>query len=131
MRRILIVLCVIVGSLGQITAFAGEGLESKDLEKYLDLLNPDTTRKLISGERPKEKIDITTVLNLLEEKKPTKMEDLLAALPESLRSNFLLLYKSGSMQDASFENPRAVLFDYDSNVMMAFNGHPAQDHNND
>jgi hypothetical protein len=54
------------------------------------------------------------------------VEELLAALPEDLRSHYSLVFSSRSLQDASFENPRAVLFGSNAELILTFNGDPSQ-----
>ena len=54
------------------------------------------------------------------------VETLLAALPEDLRSHYTLVFSSRSLQDASFEYPRAVLFGRDAHFIVTFNGNPTQ-----
>jgi mono/diheme cytochrome c family protein len=54
------------------------------------------------------------------------VEELLAALPEDLRTHFSLVFSSRSLQDASFEHPRAVLFGSGAQLILTFNGDPSQ-----
>jgi len=52
----------------------------------------------------------------------SSVESLLAHLPASLRSRYVLVYKSRSLQEASFTEPRVVLFDKYAKAIVTFNG---------
>jgi cytochrome c553 len=54
------------------------------------------------------------------------VEELLAVLPEDLRTHYSLVFSSRSLQDASFEHPRAVLFGSNAQLILTFNGDPSQ-----
>src|SRR5882724_12502471 len=54
------------------------------------------------------------------------VEELLAVLPEELRTHYSLIFSSRSLQDASFEHPRAVLFGSNAELILTFNGDPSQ-----
>ena len=54
------------------------------------------------------------------------IDDLLPLLPEEYRSRSTYVYSSRSIQDASPESPRVVMFGRDASLMMSFNGHPSQ-----
>lgn len=54
------------------------------------------------------------------------VEQLVTALPEDLRSHYTLVFQSRSLQDASFANPRAILFGSHATLILAFNGDPAE-----
>jgi hypothetical protein len=54
------------------------------------------------------------------------VEELLAALPEDLRTHYSLIFSSRSLQGASFEHPRAVLFGSNAQLILTFNGDPSQ-----
>jgi len=54
------------------------------------------------------------------------VEGLVALLPVSMRSHYVLLFASRSRQSASFENPRAILYGEDAQFIVTFNGHPTQ-----
>jgi hypothetical protein len=56
----------------------------------------------------------------------TRLEEVLSALPRDLRSNYTLMYTSGSLQEASDTNPRVILFGADARLTCAFNGDPSQ-----
>src|SRR3984893_13080082 len=54
------------------------------------------------------------------------VEELLAVLPEDLRTHYSLVFSSRSLQGASFEHPRAVLFGSNAQLILTFNGDPSQ-----
>jgi cytochrome c553 len=54
------------------------------------------------------------------------VEELLAALPADLRAHYSLVFSSRSLQDASFEHPRALLFGSNAQLILTFNGDPSQ-----
>lgn len=45
----------------------------------------------------------------------------------SFRENYILMYKSRSLQKSSFLYPRALLFGYEARFIITYNGHP-EDH---
>jgi hypothetical protein len=55
----------------------------------------------------------------------TSVEDFLAVLPQDVWDRYTLLYRSESLQQASYSNPRVVLFGGDGALLVAFNGDPA------
>jgi hypothetical protein len=50
----------------------------------------------------------------------------LARLPRTYMSDFALMHASRSLQQGSFEAPRALVFGRDAQTIMTFNGHPGQ-----
>lgn len=56
----------------------------------------------------------------LEGKKITNVEEFIAALPQSIRQNYVLMYDSKSLQSASFQRPRVILRSPLSEVMLTF-----------
>jgi cytochrome c553 len=54
------------------------------------------------------------------------VDELLAALPEGQRRNYALVFDSRSLQGASFENPRVILYGPDARFVLTFNGNAAQ-----
>src|SRR5690349_15808778 len=51
---------------------------------------------------------------------------LLAALPAPQRTRYALMFESRSLQGATPENPRVILFGPDARFILTFNGSPAQ-----
>ncbi len=58
------------------------------------------------------------------------LEQTLALVPKEFYDNYVLIYRSRSLQDSSFLFPRAVVFGRSSKFIMAFNGHKKQKGNN-
>lgn len=54
------------------------------------------------------------------------VEQFLPLLPQSYRSGYTLMHSTHSRQDASPENPRAILYGRDARLLLAFNGSPTQ-----
>jgi cytochrome c553 len=54
------------------------------------------------------------------------VEELLAVLPEAQRRSYALMFDSRSLQAASFENPRVILYGADARFVLTFNGAAAQ-----
>lgn len=54
------------------------------------------------------------------------IEDLIERLPKNLRSDFILMSKSQSLQDADAKHPRVILSSPEGINLFAFNGHPNQ-----
>src|SRR3984893_13294118 len=54
------------------------------------------------------------------------VEELLGVLPGALRTHSSFVFSSRSLQDASFEHPRAVLFGSNAQLILTFNGDPSQ-----
>jgi hypothetical protein len=56
----------------------------------------------------------------------TSIDQLLPLLPESYKSSFTLMRTSKSLQEASGDYPRAILFGTDAKFIITFNGNPNQ-----
>lgn len=54
------------------------------------------------------------------------IEQLLPALPAELRSHYVLVFASRSLQEASLQSPRVILFGEDARLIITFNGEPGQ-----
>ena len=54
------------------------------------------------------------------------VEELLAALPEAQRRNYALMFDSRSLQAASLDDPRVILYGPDARFVLTFNGDAAQ-----
>ena len=70
--------------------------------------------------------DFAALHSLLTTRRIDSIEDLLPALPESLRLHYALVFASRSLQGASFESPRVILFGPDARFVVAFGGDPNQ-----
>jgi hypothetical protein len=71
-------------------------------------------------------LDFAQLQTQLREHQVHSVEGLLALLPASMRSHYVLLFASRSRQSASFENPRAILYGDDAQFIVTFNGAPDQ-----
>jgi hypothetical protein len=55
------------------------------------------------------------------------IDELLSLLPNSLRSRYVLIYASRSLQNASYHDPRVLLYTRDAKFVVAYNGASAED----
>jgi cytochrome c553 len=58
--------------------------------------------------------------SLIETKKIKSIDDLIKELPESMRTNYVLVYSSLSLQPATPENPRVILSTFDGRLTCAY-----------
>src|SRR5208282_4762976 len=70
--------------------------------------------------------DFQALQLLIERDRIGSIEAVLTALPTDLRSHYVLVFSSRSSQQASFRNPRAILYGSDAHLMLSFNGDPAE-----
>ena len=63
---------------------------------------------------------------LIETKNLTTIEATLQALPEFFRSKYALVFNSRSLQSASFEDPRVLLYQDGGTFIASFNGNETQ-----
>jgi hypothetical protein len=54
------------------------------------------------------------------------VDELIAALPEDLRTHYALVFASRSLQGASFAAPRVIAYGPEANFVLTFNGDPGQ-----
>jgi hypothetical protein len=76
-----------------------------------------------------EDLSLDELKKILEEKKYSKIEDLLALLAQDkpkYMSHYALGYHSGSIQQGSKSNPRALVYGRTGNFIIAFNGDKKQ-----
>jgi mono/diheme cytochrome c family protein len=69
--------------------------------------------------------DFQALQRLIEHGRIGSIDELLAALPADLRSHYVLIFSSRSSQEASFRDPRAILYGPDAHLTLSFNGNPA------
>ncbi len=60
-------------------------------------------------------------------KKVNSVAELLKILPKNLKTNYVFMFESHSLQQASYQNPRAILFTDQADFIMTFNGSPSQE----
>jgi hypothetical protein len=75
---------------------------------------------------PAGEFGFDSLSQVIAERHVGSVEELLAALPEDLRTHYSLVFSSRSLQGASFEHPRAVLFGSNAQLILTFNGDPSQ-----
>jgi hypothetical protein len=81
---------------------------------------------LATAAAPAMGFDFESLQQLLHTQNIGTVEQLIAALPATQRGNYALVFESRSLQGASFENPRAILFGPDARFIVTFDGSPAQ-----
>lgn len=64
--------------------------------------------------------------NLIENRKITRIDQLLPLLPEPMRIRSVIIFKSRSLQEASPLLPRVLLFNEDASLVISFNGDRSQ-----
>jgi len=70
--------------------------------------------------------NFASLQSLLSHQDIGSVEELIAALPPAQRNRFALVFDSRSLQGASLENPRVILYGPDARFIVTFNGSPAQ-----
>ena len=70
--------------------------------------------------------DFAAVQSLITAGHIRSIEDLLLALPGTLRYHYALVFASRSLQEASFELPRVILYGSDARLVITFTGDPGQ-----
>jgi mono/diheme cytochrome c family protein len=69
-----------------------------------------------------ENFGFESLRRLIESGRIETIEELIAALPLDLRTHYTLVFSSRSLQEASFANPRAILFGTSAQFIVTFNG---------
>lgn len=72
------------------------------------------------------RFDFAALQRLIQQHDIGTVEELLAALPQTVRSRFALMFESRSLQGATFNAPRAILFGPDARFIVTFNGDPGE-----
>lgn len=88
--------------------------------------SPVFSKSALAGGKLGDTFNYEALLKLIERQKITTVETLLSQLPKSMLSNYALVYSSRSLQEASAQNPRAILFGSDASFLMSFNGDRSQ-----
>ena len=70
--------------------------------------------------------DFATFQSLLQQSNATSVDELIAALPFTLRSRYALVFDSRSLQGATLIDPRVILYGPDARFVATFNGDPSQ-----
>ncbi len=71
-------------------------------------------------------IDYEGLVNKIETNSATTLEQVLHLVPQEFFANYVLMYRSRSLQDANPLFPRAIVFGRSAKFIMAFNGHEKQ-----
>jgi hypothetical protein len=74
----------------------------------------------------KSYFNFENLIQIINTKGIKTIEKLLPELPFSMRDEYVAMYHSRSLQDASFKYPRIILFGSDASLMLAFNGDSSQ-----
>ena len=69
-------------------------------------------------------VNYSDLVTLIKDKNILSIDQLLPNLPLAYRSNYNLVYASRSLQPASAQFPRVIIFGHDARLMMAFSGNP-------
>jgi hypothetical protein len=69
-----------------------------------------------------ENFGFGSLRQLLDSGRISTIEELIAAMPQDLRTHYALVFSSRSLQDASFANPRVILFGTTAQLIVTFNG---------
>ena len=79
---------------------------------------------LLSSNVTAQKITIDEISDLVFHSTPSvrSIGDLVSLLPEGLRSRYVLIRESQSLQQSTPKNPRVILFGRNGNIFIAFNG---------
>ncbi len=70
-------------------------------------------------------------LNRLNTAHVTDIDTAIGVLPESLRSHYALVFESQSLQEATADRPRTILYSPDGKLLITFNGGDANRRGND
>lgn len=79
----------------------------------------------------KEEFTYAKLMSLLEAEKPSTVQDALGVIKRNhpdYFSFYTLVYDSRSLQEASFQSPRAIVFGRDARLVLTFNGDQIGDH---
>jgi hypothetical protein len=75
---------------------------------------------------PADRFTFQSLHDLIANHRVESVEQLLAVLPQDLRAHYTLVFSSRSLQDASLQSPRAILFGTDALLIITFNGERTQ-----
>jgi protein SCO1/2 len=70
--------------------------------------------------------DFAALQSLLQRGNAAGVDELIAALPFTLRSRYTLVFDSRSLQGATFRDPRVILYGPDAHLVVTFNGDSSQ-----
>ena len=67
-------------------------------------------------------MDYETLKNIIITNKVNSIEKLLPLLPANVRSKYVVVFRSRSLQSASYKNPRVIFYADNAKFMLSFNG---------
>ena len=70
--------------------------------------------------------DFAALRSLIETRHIQSVDELLPAVPPPMRYRYTLVFASRSLQQASYSDPRVVLYGTDARLVLTFNGQPTQ-----
>ncbi len=70
-------------------------------------------------------LDLNALKRLILDRRITSIEGLLQALPDDYKKSYVFLYHSRSLQTATPEFPRTILFGQDAKLVLSFEGNPS------
>lgn len=88
------------------------------------IYQPYDNRDFLDVKRPTFSKD--DLVQLIQSSGAKSLADLLPNLPNSIRSQAILVFKSGSLQQGSYLLPRILLFNEDASLVITFNGEASQ-----
>ena len=80
--------------------------------------SPSSYSDEIEGSR----FSIDELIKLVETGRVASIEQAIDALPARMRGNYALMYRSRSLQSATFQSPRAIVYEGDGSFVATFNG---------
>lgn len=75
---------------------------------------------------PYGSVTYDSLKRLIIENNVVSIEELLPLLPESFRSHYALMFNSRSLQEASYGDPRVILYGPEAKLVVTFNGQAGQ-----
>jgi hypothetical protein len=81
---------------------------------------------LLVGAAVAADLDFQALQSLVTRDGTRSISGVLAALPADYRSNFALVFSSRSLQQASFGDPRVILYGSNARFLITFNGNPSE-----
>ncbi|MEZ4749510.1 MAG: hypothetical protein R3B54_02445 [Bdellovibrionota bacterium] len=93
----------------------------KNYRTFLEALRADSAM-----DEDGDNFSFVDLKELIESRDLRNVEDVLPLLPENLRTHFVLIEDSKSLQGATEKNPRAVLYARRGRFVLTFNGDPTQ-----
>jgi hypothetical protein len=73
-----------------------------------------------------DELNFAALQQMIRSQHIVSIEQLLSALPPTQRSRYALMFESRSLQQASYRDPRVILYSADARFIMTFNGAPQQ-----